>query len=420
MRHSLSTRARLAIAAVVIVQTLLALACAPTTAIPTSSEPRWACPSVTPQPTRVKESRPLPTTTPSVDPGTEDTYYETWEQEYGHPIMTPTPYARTGSTHLLGQRVEVWPLHVLVTARDGALVGDKQLHTIRITWLNNGSEPLPMDYVTRVRLRGIRKPNGQMVLTDAPTTAAARTASGLPELPDMIPPGESTVDIPIMSEQGTTETVAVLFLMSNSAAMAQTTTAQSSTPVPTPTPTATGNTELRNDDGLPLLTVQWNKGVQQPPCDDPGVITNWGDGAAPVAGIAAPAGADRVVQIALNQVGKRYVWGAKGPNQFDCSGLVQWAYAQIGIRIPTGTANQWPGLPVVSPSQAKPGDLIFFDTLGAGRITHVGMLAGDLNGDGKWDMVHAASPEYGVRIDYSVFERPYYANMFRGLRTVRR
>lgn len=48
-------------------------------------------------------------------------------------------------------------------------------------------------------------------------------------------------------------------------------------------------------------------------------------------------------------VGKPYVWGAKGPERFDCSGLTQWLYAQIGIQIPTGTGRggnggQW-GLP---------------------------------------------------------------------------
>jgi hypothetical protein len=59
------------------------------------------------------------------------------------------------------------------------------------------------------------------------------------------------------------------------------------------------------------------------------------------------------------------------------------------------------------------------DTTGAGRVTHVGMLAGDLNGDGQWDMVHAASPQLGVRVDYSLFQSPYYAPRIVGFRTVR-
>jgi cell wall-associated NlpC family hydrolase len=134
--------------------------------------------------------------------------------------------------------------------------------------------------------------------------------------------------------------------------------------------------------------------------------------------VAAPPGAARVVQIALNQVGKPYIWGAKGPAAFDCSGLMTWAYGQIGIRIPHGTAGQWPGLPAVDRSAIQPGDLIYF-AIGGGRVDHVGMLVGDLNGDGRWDMVHAASPALGVRVDYGVFESAYYQPKIVGLRTAR-
>jgi cell wall-associated NlpC family hydrolase len=127
-----------------------------------------------------------------------------------------------------------------------------------------------------------------------------------------------------------------------------------------------------------------------------------------------------VIQIALNQVGKPYIWGAKGPYAFDCSGLTEWSYAQIGIDIPTGTSGQWPGLPAPTSGVLGSGDLLFFDTLVNGRpeITHVGFVS-DLDGDGDWDMVHAASPQYGVRIDEDVFIRPYYQSRYMGARTVR-
>jgi cell wall-associated NlpC family hydrolase len=98
--------------------------------------------------------------------------------------------------------------------------------------------------------------------------------------------------------------------------------------------------------------------------------------------VPAPPGADRLVQIALNQVGKPYVWGAKGPEAFDCSGLASWSYAQIGIRIPQGTAGQWPHMRAVTRAHLQPGDLIFFDIAGSGRIDHVELLAGDLDHDG--------------------------------------
>ncbi|HEU4328495.1 MAG TPA: NlpC/P60 family protein, partial [Roseiflexaceae bacterium] len=79
----------------------------------------------------------------------------------------------------------------------------------------------------------------------------------------------------------------------------------------------------------------------------------------------------------------------------------------------------WPGMTPVGREAVQPGDLIYFDLAGTGRIDHVGMLVGDLNGDGRWDMVHAANPDLGVRIDYGVFESRYYAPRIRGFRTAR-
>jgi cell wall-associated NlpC family hydrolase len=60
----------------------------------------------------------------------------------------------------------------------------------------------------------------------------------------------------------------------------------------------------------------------------------------------------------------------------------------------------------------QPGDLVYMDTRddfggSPSSITHVGMLA-DVDGDGKWDLIHAASPRLGVRIDYDVFHSRYY------------
>lgn len=390
---------------------LLTLACQPIASLPVANGPRWACPSATPLPTRVKESVPGPTTTPGGAPATDEVYEQPWEREYGLPARTPTPYAKTGNSYLLGQLVEIWPLHVLVTARDGDVIGQEQLHHITITWLNHADAPLPMDYSTRVRLRAVRRTNGGIVSGDTwGISDASLGAAGVASPPTTIPVGESTVELPILGPPGTTEIVEVIFLAQNSSAF----------PVGTPpaVPTAADNADLQAP-RLPLLTVQWSRGEPTPPCDNPGVITAWGDGRPVAQGGAAPSGARRVVQIALNQVGKPYIWGAKGPNAFDCSGLTQWSYGQVGIRIPAGTSGQWPGLPSVEQMNARPGDLIFFDTMRAGRVTHVGMLVGDLNGDGQWDMVHAATPEYGVRVDLSVFERPYYRSMYRGLRTVR-
>jgi peptidoglycan DL-endopeptidase CwlO len=65
------------------------------------------------------------------------------------------------------------------------------------------------------------------------------------------------------------------------------------------------------------------------------------------------------VRAALSRLGRPYVWGATGPNQFDCSGLVQWAYAQAGIHLDRTTYQQInDGIPVPR-AQVRPGDLVF-------------------------------------------------------------
>ncbi|QNI04906.1 NlpC/P60 family protein [Mycobacterium kubicae] len=65
------------------------------------------------------------------------------------------------------------------------------------------------------------------------------------------------------------------------------------------------------------------------------------------------------VRAALSRLGRPYVWGATGPNQFDCSGLVQWSYAQAGVHLDRTTYQQInDGIPVPR-SQVRPGDLVF-------------------------------------------------------------
>ncbi len=65
------------------------------------------------------------------------------------------------------------------------------------------------------------------------------------------------------------------------------------------------------------------------------------------------------VRAALSRLGHPYVWGATGPNQFDCSGLVQWSYARAGIHLDRTTYQQInDGIPVPR-SQVRPGDLVF-------------------------------------------------------------
>jgi cell wall-associated NlpC family hydrolase len=79
------------------------------------------------------------------------------------------------------------------------------------------------------------------------------------------------------------------------------------------------------------------------------------------------------LQQAITREGDPYVWGAAGPSQFDCSGLVMWAYAQEGIALPHFTGSQWNSGVHISRADLEPGDLVFFYP----DISHVGLYMGD-------------------------------------------
>ncbi|MFF4752769.1 NlpC/P60 family protein [Streptomyces sp. NPDC002514] len=95
------------------------------------------------------------------------------------------------------------------------------------------------------------------------------------------------------------------------------------------------------------------------------------------------------VAAARSALGRPYVWGANGPSGFDCSGLMQWSYAQAGIGIPrTSQAQRYAGRQVPL-SQARPGDLVVYRS----DAGHVGMYMG--NGQ----VIHAPYPGAPVRYD---------------------
>jgi peptidoglycan DL-endopeptidase CwlO len=88
---------------------------------------------------------------------------------------------------------------------------------------------------------------------------------------------------------------------------------------------------------------------------------------------ASTAAAQRAVQFALDQVGKPYVFGAAGPDAYDCSGLTMAAWAQGGVSLPHSAADQYNYGTHVSRSQLQPGDLVFFYQ----PIGHVTIYIGD-------------------------------------------
>ena len=95
-------------------------------------------------------------------------------------------------------------------------------------------------------------------------------------------------------------------------------------------------------------------------------------------------------------MGSTYVWGTSGPSTFDCSGLMSYAYAQVGISLPRSSRAQFSMGTSVAKSDLQPGDLVFYYS----PVSHVGMYIGD----GK--IVDAANPRSGVRIT-SVNSMPY-------------
>jgi peptidoglycan DL-endopeptidase RipA len=87
----------------------------------------------------------------------------------------------------------------------------------------------------------------------------------------------------------------------------------------------------------------------------------------------------RAVQAAESQIGKPYQWGAAGPDSYDCSGLVMWAYEQVGVHLDHYTGDQWNEGAHIPTSALRPGDLVFFatDTSDPNTIHHVGMYIGN-------------------------------------------
>jgi cell wall-associated NlpC family hydrolase len=87
--------------------------------------------------------------------------------------------------------------------------------------------------------------------------------------------------------------------------------------------------------------------------------------------VAPPPTHGGVVGIAMQYLGTPYVWGGASPSGFDCSGLVMYVFAQVGISLPHSSYAQYGMGSPVSRSDLQPGDLVFFDGLG-----HVGIYVG--------------------------------------------
>ncbi|WP_199425281.1 C40 family peptidase [Actinotalea solisilvae] len=127
--------------------------------------------------------------------------------------------------------------------------------------------------------------------------------------------------------------------------------------------------------------------VTPPPASDP-----YGLGTGSQRGTAAQG--QSAVAWAVSQVGKAYGWGAAGPEAFDCSGLTSKAWAAAGLSIHRTSRDQYRQVQKISYDSMRPGDLIFYGSVGSdpGSITHVAMFVG--NGQ----MVEAPRPGVAVRV----------------------
>jgi cell wall-associated NlpC family hydrolase len=114
-----------------------------------------------------------------------------------------------------------------------------------------------------------------------------------------------------------------------------------------------------------------------------------GEAAAAPSGVIAPSAAAQVaVDTALAQVGDAYVYGAGGPDAFDCSGLMQYAYSAAGVSLPHSSRSQSQMGAPVSVGDLQPGDLLFYYS----PTSHVAMYVGN----GK--MVHASTSSKPVMV----------------------
>lgn len=112
-----------------------------------------------------------------------------------------------------------------------------------------------------------------------------------------------------------------------------------------------------------------------------------------------------IAAFAYTLLGKPYVWGATGPNSFDCSGLAMYVYAHFGISLPHYTGSQFSAGQAVNKKDLQSGDLVFFNTYSS--ISHVGIYIGGGN------FIHA--PGTGSKVTISSLDG-YYQTAYAGAR----
>jgi len=388
-----------------------------------SQPPRMTCPTPTPLPTiQVEdgEDRQVINGTPTTRTRYRDT--EPYEREYGMPVMTPTAYIRESASFPLGTIVNLGGgvdamLSVApqgATRQQGEVI--ERLYRITVEW-NNPGPPLVFDPYRQLAVAQVQGADGRLRSSVWRWSSESIAVSDLPaptsalDTRTQIATGRSTMQVDLFAPDGQVR-VAELRL---DGALSE----------------GTGGV---HDD----MRVQFVAGAADPNCATNGLFGAAADparqAAQPVQGpLVVPAnGTHPSVAAALTQLGRPYCWGGKGWSPcngcgggncygactsypcFDCSGLTSYAWSQAGVTIGSGSGNQATRLPrVTNGSPLQPGDvLFFFSDPGSGKINHVTLNAGDVNGNGTPDMVEAAWYGIPLRIVDNWPANTYYAKRF--------